>query len=93
MLGLVAMAGVVWWGMGDLSDVIPWHLNASGDVDEWATSSALWRIPFGAFMALVIGLVLGVYLWRRDRFAARFIVTSMCVVQALAWVAVIDQLW
>ncbi len=92
-LGLVVMAGVVWWGMNDLSDVIPWHLNASGDVDGWASNSTLWRVPFGALMSLVIGLVLGAYLWKRDRFAARFIVSSMCIVQVLAWVAVIDQLW
>ncbi len=92
-LGLLGMIGVVWWGIGDLADVIPWHLNASGDVDGWVSNSALWRVPFGVFMSLVIGLVLGAFLWKRDRFAARFIVSSMCIVQVLAWVAVIDQLW
>ena len=93
VLGLIGMIGVVWWGMSDLTGAIPWHLNASGDVDAWVSDSALWRIPFGVFMSLVIGLVLGVFLWKRDRFAARFIVSSMCIVQVLAWVAVIDQLW
>lgn len=92
-LGLVLMSGVVWWGIGDLTSPIPWHLNASGDVDQWVSSSALWRVPFGVFMTLVIGLVLGAFLWKRDRFAARFIVASLCIVQVLAWVAVIDQLW
>ena len=92
-LGLLTMIGVVWWGLGDLADVIPWHLNASGDADQWVSNSALWRIPFGVFMTLVIGLVLGVFLWKRDRFAARFIIASMCIVQVLAWVAVVDQLW
>ncbi len=87
------MVGVVWWGIGDIASLIPWHLNASGDVDGWVSSSALWRIPFGVFMTLAIGLILGGFLWKRDRFAARFIVTSMCIVQVLAWVAVIDQLW
>ena len=93
VLGLIGMIGVVWWGIGDLTGVIPWHLNASGDVDGWVSDSSLWRIPFGVFMSLAIGLVLGVFLWKRDRFAARFIVSSMCIVQVLAWVAVIDQLW
>ena len=92
-LGLLAMIGVVWYGAGDLSDLIPWHLNASGEVDKWVTNPALWRIPFGVFMSLLLGLVLGAYLWKRDRFAARFIVASMCIVQVLAWVAVVDQLW
>lgn len=92
-LSLLLMAGVVWWGLGDLGDLIPWHLNASGDVDQWASNTALWRIPFGVFMTLVIGFVLGAFLWKRDRFAARFIVSSLCIVQVLAWVAVIDQLW
>lgn len=93
ILGLLVMVVVVWNGIGDLSDTIPWHLNASGDVDKWASNSTLWRMPFGVFMALVIGLVLGAFLWKRDHFAARFIVTSMCIVQVLAWVAVVDQLW
>jgi hypothetical protein len=44
-------------------------------------------------MSLAIGLALGSYLWKRDRFAARFIIASMCVLQVLAWVAVVDQLW
>ena len=93
VLGLLLMIGVVWWGIGDIPSVIPWHLNASGDVDGWVSSSTLWRIPFGVFMSLAIGLVVGVFLWKRDRFAARFLVSSMCIVQVLAWVAVIDQLW
>lgn len=93
IVSLLVMIGAVWYGMGDLAGVIPWHLNASGDVDHWVSSSTLWRIPFGSFMALAIGLVLGFFLWKRDRFAARFIIASMCVVQVLAWVAVIDQLW
>jgi hypothetical protein len=93
VLSLLFMVGAVWYGVGDLADVIPWHLNASGDVDHWASNSTLWRVPFGSFMALAIGLVLGVFLWKRDRFAARFIIVSMCLVQVLAWVAVIDQLW
>ena len=93
LVSLIAMAIAVWYGLGDVADVLPWHLNASGDVDKWASDSALWRIPFGSLMALAIGLLLGAYLWKRDRFAARFIIASMCVVQVLAWVAVIDQLW
>ncbi|HET9660071.1 MAG TPA: hypothetical protein VFP05_07040 [Thermomicrobiales bacterium] len=93
VVSLLVMIGAVWYGMGDLADVIPWHVNASGDVDRWVSSSTLWRIPFGSFMALAIGSVLGFFLWKRDRFAARFIISSMCVIQVLAWVAVIDQLW
>lgn len=93
VVSLLVMIGAVWYGVGDLADVIPWHVNASGDVDRWVSSSALWRIPFGSFMALAIGSVLGFFLWKRDRFAARFIISSMCVIQVLAWVAVIDQLW
>lgn len=93
ILGLLVMAGVVWYGMGDLAPIIPWHLNSAGDVDRWVSSGTLWRLPFGSFMALAIGVVLGAFLWQRDRFAARFVIVSMCIVQVLAWVAVIDQLW
>jgi len=93
VLGLLVMAGVVWYGMGNLASIIPWHLNSAGDVDRWVSSGTLWRLPFGSFMALAIGIVLGAFLWQRDRFAARFIIVSMSIVQVLAWVAVIDQLW
>ncbi len=93
VLGLLVMSIAVWYGLGNLVPPLPWHLNASGDVDRWVSDATLWRIPFGSLMALLIGLVLGTYLWKRDRFAARFIITSMCIVQVLAWVAVIDQLW
>ena len=30
IVSLLVMIGVVWYGIGDLADVIPWHLNASG---------------------------------------------------------------
>ena len=93
ILSLLVMAGVIWYSLGDVAPIIPWHLDAAGNVDRWASNGALWRIPFGSFMALAIGLVLGWFLWKRDRFAARFLIVSMCLVQVLAWVAVIDQLW
>ncbi len=93
VLGLLVMAGIVWYEMGNLASVIPWHLNSAGDVDRWVSDSTLWRLPFSSLMALAIGIVLGAFLWQRDRFAARFIIVSMSLVQVLAWVAVIDQLW
>lgn len=93
VLGLLIMAGIIWYSLGGVASVIPWHLDAAGNVDRWASNDTLWRIPFGSFMALAIGLVLGWFLWKRDRFAARFLIVSMCLVQILAWVAVIDQLW
>ncbi len=93
ILSLLIMAGVVWYGLGDIAGAIPWHLDASGNVDHWVSKNALWRIPFGSFMAMVIGLAIGGFLWKRDRFAARFVIIALCAVQVLAWVAVIDQLW
>lgn len=93
LLGLLLMAGVVWWGIGDLSSIVPWHLNASGDVDQWISNTGLWRIPFGVFVTMVLGIIGAAYLWKRDRFAARFFLVSICIAQLIAWVAVVDQLW
>lgn len=93
LIGLLAMIATVWWGVGGLASPIPWHVNPSGNVDVWASNTALWRIPFGVFMSLVIGLAVGVFLWKRDRFAARFVIASLCLAQIIAWVAVVDQLW
>lgn len=93
ILSLLIMIGTVWYGLGNTPSIIPWHLDAAGNVDTWVTNGTLWRIPFGSLMALVTGLVIGSFLWKRDRFAARFMIVSMCLIQVLAWVAVIDQLW
>ncbi len=80
-------------GAGDLPEWFPIHYDASGNVDRWGTQSVLWRIPFGAFMAMIMSLVIAAFLWKRDRFAARFAITGSAVVQVLAWVALIDFIW
>ncbi len=80
-------------GSADLPDWFPIHLDAAGNPDLWGTDSVLWRIPFGAFMALIMSLVIAAFLWSRDRFAARLAITGTAAVQILAWVALIDFIW
>lgn len=80
-------------GAGDLPEWLPIHLDASGNVDVWGTKATLWRIPLGALMALIMGLVVAAFLWKRDRFAARFAIVGTAIVQVLAWVALVDFIW
>jgi hypothetical protein len=93
LLSLVLMAATIAAGAGDLPDWFPIHLDASGDPDLWGTSDALWRIPFGVLIALVMSLVIAAFLWKRDRFAARTAIAGTALVQVLAWVALLDFVW
>jgi Domain of unknown function (DUF1648) len=93
LVGLLIMIATLAIGADDLPDVIPVHLNASGDPDHWGSTSTLWRIPFGVFMVIVIGIAIGAITWKRDRFAARFVIFGSCLIQIIAWVAVVDYIW
>jgi hypothetical protein len=93
LLSIVAMAITMAARIGDLPDTIPLHLNASGNPDLWGSPSALWRIPLAVVMSLTMSLVIAVFLWKRDPFAARFAIGSTVLIQILAWVAVVDALW
>lgn len=93
VVGLVLMAVALALRVGDLPSWIPIHLNASGDPDRWGSPNTLWRIPLAVAMCTIMSLVVAVLIWKRDAFAARFVVASSVLIQLLAWVAVIDALW
>lgn len=80
-------------GAGDLPEWFPIHLDAAGNPDVWGTDAVLWRIPFGALMAMVMALIIAGFLWKRDRFAARMAIVGTAAIQVLAWVALIDFIW
>ncbi|CAN5758510.1 hypothetical protein BH23CHL5_BH23CHL5_12310 [soil metagenome] len=93
LLGIVLMIATIAAGAGDLPEWLPLHLDAAGDPSQWGNTDVLWRVPFGAMMALLMAIGIAAVLWKRDRFAARFTIAGTVVVQLLAWVALIDQIW
>ncbi len=93
LLGIVLMIATIAAGAGDLPEWLPLHLDAAGNPSQWGTTDVLWRIPFASMMALLMSIGIAAVLWKRDRFAARFTIAGTLVVQLLAWVALIDQIW
>ncbi|MGD9711306.1 MAG: hypothetical protein AB7V46_04470 [Thermomicrobiales bacterium] len=93
LLSIVFMVASIAAGAGDLPEWFPIHLDAAGNPDVWGTDAVLWRIPFGALMAMVMALIIAGFLWKRDRFAARMAIVGTAAIQVLAWVALIDFIW
>ncbi len=93
LLSLVLMIATLLAQSGDLPDSFPIHLDASGNADSFGDATTLWRIPFGILMAMLMSFVIAFFLWKRDRFAARFAVAGTILAQVIAWVALVDLLF
>jgi hypothetical protein len=91
--GILLMTLVLASRLGNLPDVLPIHLDASGTPDLWGTKTTLWRIPLAATMITLINTVTAWYLTPRDPFAARFLVGSALLAQVIAWIALFLLLW
>jgi hypothetical protein len=92
-LSLLVMIATV----GSRSDSLPsWiviHLNAAGDPDRWGTASTVWRLPLMTAM-LTLGTFAGaLFVARRDPFASRFLLLSVLLIHALAWIGLVRILW
>jgi hypothetical protein len=91
--GILIMTLVVAARIGNLPDIVPIHLDASGTPDLWGTSSTIWRVPVAVTMITVINTVTAWYISARDPFAARFLVGSAILAQVIAWIALFLLLW
>jgi hypothetical protein len=91
--GILIMTLVVAARIGNLPDVVPIHLDASGTPNLWGTSSTIWRVPLAVTMITLINTVTAWYISARDPFAARFLVGSAILAQVIAWIALFLLLW
>jgi Protein of unknown function (DUF1648) len=91
--GILLMTLVLASRLGNLPDVLPIHLDASGAPDLWGTKTTLWRIPLAVTMITLINAVTAWYLTPRDPFAARFLIGSALLAQVIAWIALFLLLW
>jgi hypothetical protein len=91
--GILIMTLVVAARIGNLPDIVPIHLDASGTPDLWGTSSTIWRIPLAVTMITVINTITAWYISAREPFAARFLVGSAILAQVIAWIALFLLLW
>lgn len=92
-VGLLLMTLLVGSRIGNLPDVFPIHLDASGAPDLWGTQSTIWRVPLAAAMITLINTIVALYMSPRDPFVARFLVGSALLAQVIAWIALFLLLW
>lgn len=73
-----------------LPATIPLHWNAAGVPDRVEPRRAIWTIPLIGVLVALANLGLAWSVARFDRFAARFLLAATCLVDLVAWVAVIS---
>jgi hypothetical protein len=93
VLSTLLMVVVVGWRIGSLPSWIVLHVDAAGHPDEWGTASTVWRLPLMTAMLTTASVIAAALVARRDAFAARFLLASTLLVQALAWLGLLQILW
>lgn len=89
LLGLAAMAILVANRADTLAPSFATHVSASGKLEDFRSSSHLWRLPLLSTMLTLMNIVAAWFISPLDRFASRFLLAAAVVVQLVAWVALI----
>ena len=93
-LGLVAAIAVsVWWVEGRVPPEIPLLYFRPWGEEQLAGRQALWRLAGGLGGAGVFSLILGVKMATGQKIAARIIVWTAVLVEALGFLAVWNVWW
>lgn len=82
------------WGLtrffaDDVDGPIVLRLGADGGPSLIEGAGAVWQVPFVATMLGLMSIGTALLVAGRDRFAARFVLGTGILVQALIWVAAI----
>ncbi len=72
-----------------LPSSIALHWNVNGDPDRIGSPREIWVVPIITALVAIANLILAWSIETFDRFAARFLLASSCMVQVVAWVALI----
>lgn len=65
------------------------HWNANGDPDRIGSPREIWTLPIITGLVTIANFVLAWSIVTFDRFAARFLLGATCLVQLVAWVALL----
>jgi len=65
------------------------HVSASGVLEDFRGSQALWRLPLLSAMITLMNVGAAWFISSIDRFASRFLIAAAILVQIVAWVALI----
>ena len=72
-----------------LPQSIALHWNVNGDPDRIGSAREIWVIPIITALVTIANLILAWSIETFDRFAARFLLAASCMVDVVAWIALI----
>lgn len=89
LVSLAGMAILVTNRSDTLAPSFATHVSASGVLESVRGSDALWRLPLLAAMITLMNIGAAWFISPIDRFASRFLIVAACIVQIVAWVAMV----
>ncbi len=92
LLGGTLVAAMLWFILlrfDAVPQTLPLHYNATGQPDRIGTPREIFLFPLITALVAVANLALAWSVVRFDRFAARLLLGGTCLVQAVAWVALL----
>jgi hypothetical protein len=92
LVGGALVAAMLWFILlryNSVPQTLPLHYNATGQPDRIGTPREIFVLPLITALVAVANIALAWSVIRFDRFAARLLLSSTCLVQAVAWVALL----
>lgn len=92
LLGGALVAAMLWFILlrfDAVPQTLPLHYNAIGQPDRIGTPREIFLFPLIVALVAIANLALAWSVIRFDRFAARLLLGGTCLVQAVAWVALL----
>ncbi len=92
LLAGALLAAMVWFILlrfNAVPQTLPLHYNVTGQPDRIGTPREIFLFPLIAALVAVANLALAWSVVRFDRFAARLLLGGTCLVQTVAWVALL----
>ncbi len=87
---VVAMLWFIVLRYDAVPQTLPLHFNATGQPDRIGTPREIFVLPLITALVAVVNIALAWSVVRFDRFAARLLLSGTCLVQAVAWVALLE---
>ncbi len=85
----VAMILFILFRFNSLPPSIVLHWNVNGDPDRIGSPREIWIIPIITSLVAIGNFILSWSIETFDRFAARFLLAASCLVQVVAWIALV----
>lgn len=92
LAGGALITAMVWFIVlryDSVPQTLPLHYNATGQPDRIGTPREIFILPLITALVAAVNIALAWSVIRFDRFAARLLLSGTCLVQAVAWVALL----